>query len=157
LNPTHCTFDTNKKCTTQKKFIVCTFRLTRNYGIFCLDCRKKKKKTGDVTASEPLEKKARIEEPDQTQVQDATNETDSASTQNFTGWTLSKLLEHVEDPLHMKNLVTSLEQRLEDGEMEQLESKLQSCALKNTVFLTMKPLGNMDQWGTDKIFKIQKP
>uniref|UniRef100_A0A0E9XHJ9 Uncharacterized protein n=1 Tax=Anguilla anguilla TaxID=7936 RepID=A0A0E9XHJ9_ANGAN len=33
----------------------------------------------------------------------------------------------------MKNLVTSLEQIPEDREMEQLESELQSCALKNTV------------------------
>ncbi|XP_035276574.1 uncharacterized protein LOC118229036 isoform X2 [Anguilla anguilla] len=96
------------------------------------------RKTGDETASEPLRKKARIEEPDQTQVQDATNETDSGSTPNFTGWTLSKLLEHVEDPVNMKHLVTSLEQRLEDGEMEQLECKLQNRALKNAVSLNHK-------------------
>ncbi|XP_035276576.1 uncharacterized protein LOC118229036 isoform X4 [Anguilla anguilla] len=119
--------------TNDMSYRVCYEYMKEHQPFLMKDLEKKKKKTGDVTASEPLEKKARIEEPDQTQVQDATNETDSASTPNFTGWTLSKLLEHVEDPVKIKHLVTSLEQRLEDGEMEKLESELQNCALKNTV------------------------
>ncbi|KAJ8271011.1 hypothetical protein GJAV_G00121760 [Gymnothorax javanicus] len=83
------------------------------------------------TESEPLPKRPKIDEervrePDQSQVQEGRDETDCGSNPNFAGCTLSRLLQHVEEPEQMERLVASLEQRLKEGQITEIESLLRS-------------------------------
>ncbi|XP_061099378.1 uncharacterized protein LOC133129359 isoform X2 [Conger conger] len=90
-------------------------------------------KARNETDSGPPGKKPRFEEPVQMQVQEARHETDSGSSLNFAGYTLTKLLEHVEDQKKMESLAKSLELRLKDGEMKKIESLLKTRGLRNDV------------------------
>ncbi|KAJ8271010.1 hypothetical protein GJAV_G00121750 [Gymnothorax javanicus] len=118
----------------------------RSYSIFYTYLKKDQKPIFEElekhswsdTESEPLPKRPkineeRVKEPDKPQVQESRVESDSGSNRNFAGFTFSQLLQHVEEPEEMESLVASLEQRLREGQMEEIKSLLVNRVLKNTV------------------------